>query len=320
LSIEEHIFHDTPIEHLRDLSDAAKAGVIIVGHSHEQFWRRANGAHFINPGSVGRPSDGNPQTAYAMLSFNPFKVELVRLDYDVEGAADALRKKGLPESFSQMLLCGLSLDAVLKEDQRRKDSMVQDCKKMVQVSAEISKSYWPDTSHNIQVKKLALELFDGLIKMHKLGALERCWLECAATLHDIGLSKSRVGHHKISARLILNDTQLSFTSQEKRIIASIALYHRKALPKQSHYNLKGLDRETQHKIKVLSSFLRVADSLDYTHKSIADALNINVGTKKVIVECVSKTRSALDEQAFNKKKDLFEKVFAKKMVLRWKKT
>ncbi len=317
-SIEEHIYHDTPVERLKILADAAKADLIIVGHSHEQFWKQVNGASFINPGSVGRPGDGNPKAAYAILSFNPFKVELVRLDYDVEAAANALRKKALPESFAQMLLRGVSLDTIVQEDQAKDDLMVQNCKEAVQVSQRISKRYWPDTDHYTQVTQLALGLFDELVKLHKLGTRERCLLECAAILHDIGLSKSRGGHHKKSAQLILNDAQLPFTSQERRIIASIARYHRRGLPKQSHYNLASLDRATLHKVKILASLLRIADSLDYTHQSIVEVTKIKVGTKRITVECISKTKPTLEEQAFNKKKDLFEKVFAKKVVLIWK--
>ena len=119
-SIEEHIYHDTPVERLKILADEAKSDLVIVGHSHEQFWKRVNGASFVNPGSVGRASDGNPQAAYAVLSFNPFKVELVRLDYNVKGTLDAIRKKGLPESFAQMLLRGVSLDTIIKEDQNQR--------------------------------------------------------------------------------------------------------------------------------------------------------------------------------------------------------
>jgi putative phosphoesterase len=318
-SIDEHIYHDTPTEQLKMLANDAKVDVVIVGHSHEQFWRQTDVASFINPGSVGRPGDGNPQAAYAILTFNPFKVELVRIDYDVEGAANALRKRGLPEIFSQMLLCGESLDAVIKEDQIRKGLIIQDCRETVKVSAEISEKYWPDAGHCAQVRKLALLLFDELSKMHKFGMHERCWLECAAILHDVGLSKSRVGHNKKSAKIILNDTQLPFSSQERRIIASISRYHRKALPKEKHYNLTTLNRETRHKIEVLSSFLRVADSLDYTHQSIVEVLNIKMSAKRIIVECISEMKSKLEEQAFNNKKDLFEKIFDKKMVLTWKK-
>ncbi len=317
-SIEEHIYNDTPVERLKTLACIAKADVIIVGHSHEQLRREVNKSCFINPGSVGRPSDGTPKAAYAILSFNPVKVELVRLDYDVKGATEAVRKKGLPESFAQMLLRGVSLDTILKEDQTKEEMMVQNCKETVKACKEISTKYWPDTAHFMQVRKLALELFDGLIKWHHLGMRERCWLECASILHDIGLSKSRGAHHKKSAKLILNDIQLPLTSNERRVIANIARYHRKALPEQNDHNLATLNLETINKLKFLASLLRVADSLDYTHQKIVESLKVKVDTKRIVVECVSKMDPTLEEQAFNKKKDLFEKVFAKKMVLIWK--
>ena len=117
-----------------------------------------------------------------------------------------IRKKGLPESFAQMLLRGVSLDVIIKEDQTKKDQMVQNCKAAVKVCQNISAKYWPDTSHFQQVRKLALGFFDGLIKLHNLGMRERCWLECAAILHDVGLSKAGSGHHKKSAKLILKTT------------------------------------------------------------------------------------------------------------------
>ncbi len=316
-SIEEHIRIDTPIERLKVLSDSGKADVIITGHSHEQFWRQVNDTCFINPGSIGRPNDGNPKAGYAILSFNPLKVELARVDYDVEAAADALRKKGLPESFAQMLLCGVSIDTIFKQDQNEENDTVQNCKRMTKVSREISKKYWTDIDHAEKVGKLALDLFDGLIKLHKLGIHERCWLECAAVLHDVGLSKAQKNHHKKSAQIILNDIELPFTSEDRRIIANIARYHRKALPKEKHYYLATLNTKTLQKIKILASLLRIADSLDYTHQSIVAEIIINIGNKRVTIKCLSKIKPTLEEQAFNKKKNLFEKVFKKKVGLVW---
>jgi exopolyphosphatase/guanosine-5'-triphosphate,3'-diphosphate pyrophosphatase len=101
-------------------------------------------------------------------------------------------------------------------------------------------------------------------------------------------------------------------------VASISRYHRNGLPKHKHYNLATLDNATIHKVKILASFLRVADGLDYSHQSKVEVLNVKWGTKRVSVECLSESKSPFEEQAFNKKKDLFEKVFAKKMVLIWK--
>jgi exopolyphosphatase/pppGpp-phosphohydrolase len=118
--------------------------------------------------------------------------------------------------------------------------------------------------------------------------------------------------------LILNDTELPFASKDRRVIASIARYHRKGLPKPNHYNIATLNRSTVNCISVLSALLRLADSLDYTHECNVTDLNVTIGAKKITVECVSKADLALEEQMFNRKKDLFEKVFKKKTVLSWK--
>ena len=239
-SIDEHITEDTPVERLKNLAETAKADVIIVGHSHEQLWRKINGASFVNPGSVGRPGDANHQAAYAILKFNPFTVEMIRVDYDVEAAADTLRKKGLPESFAQMLLQGVSIDEIIEEDAAKEKAGLKNCKAKVDASKKFAKGYGQDLKHCRQVTKLALEFFDGLTKMHNLGERERCWLECASIMHDAGLLEGRQGHHKVTARLILNNTHLPFSSRERRIVASVARYHRKGLPKQKHFNLLGL--------------------------------------------------------------------------------
>ena len=318
-SIDEHIYHDTPVESLETLSEAAKADVIIVGHSHEQLWRQVNGASFVNPGSVGRPGDGNPRAAFAVLQFDPFKVEMIRLDYDVKGAADSLRKKSFPESFAQMLLQGVPLGTIIEKDASRERTLLENRKSTAKVCREFARGRWGDSEHFSQVSMLALEFFDGLGKVHKLGEQERCWLEYAAILHDVGLSKGKGAHHKESAKLILNDTKLPFSSEERRIVASIARYHRKGLPKKKHDNLKTLDRPTVNKIRILAGLLRVADSLDYMHQSNVKALSFKVGAKKIIAEIECEEESMLEEQAFNKKKDLLEGVFEKKLVLSWKK-
>ena len=317
-SINEHIYHNTPESRLKELSDQVDADIIIVGHSHEQFLRIANGVHFINPGSVGRQSDGTPQAAYAILDFNPVRVQLIRLDYPVEDAAQELRNKGLPESYSQMLLRGISIDEVLKLDRNNKKAMVQNCRGIVIACEEFSKNLWPDIEHYLQVTNLSLALFDGVKSLHKLGGQERCWLECAAVLHDIGFSIGVNKHNKKSAQIILNDTALPFSSSQRRIIAALTRYHRKGLPSPRQYLFAPLNRQIFRKINMLAAILRVADSLDYTHKSAVKILGIRVTPKTVTAECFTNTDLTLEQQAFNKKKNLFEKTFDREMMLEWK--
>ncbi len=121
-SNEELIEPNTPDSRLLELNLLAQEthgvdfSAIICGHSHQAFTRRVEKTLFINTGSVGRPDDGNPRTAYAILqvSENGLQVSHYRLNYDVSKAVAAIRNKGLPEAFAQMLIHGRDLETILK--------------------------------------------------------------------------------------------------------------------------------------------------------------------------------------------------------------
>jgi putative phosphoesterase len=117
-SPDEHLSPDAPEERLGELAEMAKADVIICGHSHQPFARWVGNVLFINPGSVGRPDDGDPRAAYAILKVKQKMIEVIhyRVEYDVEQAAAAIRANQLPEEFAQMLLQGRSLDKVTLTD------------------------------------------------------------------------------------------------------------------------------------------------------------------------------------------------------------
>ena len=318
-AIDEHVRNNTPIKRLRELAKIGESDVIIVGHSHEQFLREVDKVSFLNPGSVGRPHDENSQAGYAIVSFNPFCVEFIRIGYAVSAAAQAMREKKLPESFSQMILRGLPLEAIIKEDHARKLEMERNCLTMEKFSRTIAQEYHKDKNHPEQVRRIALKIFNDLEDLHHLDKPERCWLGCATILHDIGLSVASSNHNKESLKLILDDTQLPFSSDEKRIIGSIARYHRGGLPKEKHYNLSRLNKETKLKVRILSSILRVADGFDFTHQSIVDSIEVKVNAKEIIMECGIHADPNLEAKAVNEKKDLIEKVFGRKLVLKWMK-
>lgn len=120
-SNEEHLTPDTPEQRLRELArmteseNIPKADVIICGHSHREFVRQVEATWFINTGSVGRPDDGDPRACYATLQLDHqgMRAKHYRLKYDVDRAVAAIREKGLPEVFAQMLIQGRDLETVL---------------------------------------------------------------------------------------------------------------------------------------------------------------------------------------------------------------
>ncbi len=113
-SMEEGLDAETPKRRLKELADIVKDDVLLCAHSHRPFARQVKGVWFVNPGSVGRPDDGDPRASYVILKLKRGLLEIkhYRVAYDAERAARAIRQHGLPETFAQMVLQGHNLDDV----------------------------------------------------------------------------------------------------------------------------------------------------------------------------------------------------------------
>ena len=57
----------------------------------------------INPGSVGQPRDNDPRAAWLELDVELMTARFHRVDYDIEGAAGAIRAARLPEALADRL-------------------------------------------------------------------------------------------------------------------------------------------------------------------------------------------------------------------------
>jgi len=63
----------------------------------------STGEWLINPGSVGQPRDGDPRAAWLELDTGTWTATWHRVEYDIEGAAAAIRAAGLPGSLADRL-------------------------------------------------------------------------------------------------------------------------------------------------------------------------------------------------------------------------
>ncbi|MGC9329264.1 MAG: HD domain-containing protein [Candidatus Hinthialibacter sp.] len=162
-----------------------------------------------------------------------------------------------------------------------------------------------EVSHAYHVCKLSLSMFDQLEFLHHLGAQERCWLECAAYLHDIGWAISGKKHHKHSMRMLLNADMPAFSDLEKRIVGNIVRYHRKALPSPKHSSFVILDPGDQETVKKLASFLRLADGLDDTHNERISDLELMTSNGEITFRAQTDHSCPEEMNSVEKKKDLF---------------
>ena len=106
--------------------DAQRHRICLIGHSHvalsfsrvpgssatgetraaDEELDLTQGEWLINPGSVGQPRDGDPRAAWLELDIDGLRAVYRRTEYDIAGAAAAIRAARLPDSLAERLTFG----------------------------------------------------------------------------------------------------------------------------------------------------------------------------------------------------------------------
>jgi exopolyphosphatase/guanosine-5'-triphosphate,3'-diphosphate pyrophosphatase len=144
-----------------------------------------------------------------------------------------------------------------------------------------------DREHSHHVAGLALDLFDRTAELHGLGDDAREYLEAAALLCNVGLFLSHAGHHRHSYYVIRNSDLLTgFTDREIELIAVIARYHRKGLPRSGHPEFAALAKADQRLVRACAGLLRFAIGLDRTHDARVAGVEVQVDDGQLTVTAV----------------------------------
>jgi exopolyphosphatase/guanosine-5'-triphosphate,3'-diphosphate pyrophosphatase len=142
-----------------------------------------------------------------------------------------------------------------------------------------ARSCHADEGHGEQVRKLCVEIFKALEPSYAMDPKAGQILEAAALLHDVGYFISYNKHHKHSYHLIRHASLFDFTPREVELIANIARYHRKSLPREKHENFSRLTPGDQDLVMKLGGILRLADGLDRRRGSQIEKLNCRLRKK-----------------------------------------
>jgi predicted phosphodiesterase len=104
--VNEYLFEDKPASLYERLAAAEPDQVLVFGHTHNPWIHSYGAVRFDNCGSVGKPKDGDPRGAYAILAATADDVEVTieRVEYDAEAVAREVASAGLPAEFADKLL------------------------------------------------------------------------------------------------------------------------------------------------------------------------------------------------------------------------
>ena len=104
--VNEYLFEDKPASLYERLARGADCDVLVFGHTHRPWIREHRGVLFVNCGSVGKPKDGDPRAAFALLEFAGGRVgaSIRRVAYDAAAVAREVSASGLPDELADRLV------------------------------------------------------------------------------------------------------------------------------------------------------------------------------------------------------------------------
>jgi putative phosphoesterase len=96
-SLSEQLLEEDPIERFERQRENANSRIVICGRTHRGFKRFVADTLFVNPGSVGMPSDAGSLASYAIIDTerNPWRVTHKRVVYDMGVVEKRLQECGL---------------------------------------------------------------------------------------------------------------------------------------------------------------------------------------------------------------------------------
>jgi exopolyphosphatase/guanosine-5'-triphosphate,3'-diphosphate pyrophosphatase len=174
---------------------------------------------------------------------------------------------------------------------------------------------YPSLHHAEHTARLSVRLFDDLAPLHNLPASTRELLEFAALLHDVGNVVSRSSHHKHSLYIIANAELPGVSDRERAVIANVARYHRRSIPRGRHELFDALPAEDQHLVVILSTILRVANALDRGHYGNVVALRTSIEPERVVLHVECLVDADVETRAVAGKSHHFERLWGKTLVV-----
>ena len=221
-------------------------------------------------------------------------------------------------SVNEILIPHVGLkDGVLVElFEKRAGRGAADARKQVLTYAvEIGRRFLFEEAHGRKVAELAVQLFDDCKEIHRLDKDHRLLLELAALLHDVGQFINQNDHHKHSWYLLKSTPFVGLTEAQRHLVAVVARYHRKTLPKGDHEGFRDLSSDDKLLVRKLAAFVRIADALDCQQAGCVHRVAARKERDRVVLSVKASGDIPLERWSVARKSDLFEDIFKLQCVI-----
>ncbi|MCL1856281.1 MAG: hypothetical protein FWF84_01365 [Kiritimatiellaeota bacterium] len=179
----------------------------------------------------------------------------------------------------------------------------------------IAERYGVDVRHARHVADYAQTLLEALREVTAFTEREEMILDVASRLHEIGLFVNDRAYHKHSCYLIENSEIFGMRTQELRLAARVARYHRHATPSVAHEEYRTLSPDERLTVSKLAAILRVANVLDNLSPSRALAFDATVSGSQFRIAVHSMLNLTLTRSHLAERSGMFRNVFGLTVAL-----
>ncbi|SNT24419.1 exopolyphosphatase / guanosine-5'-triphosphate,3'-diphosphate pyrophosphatase [Granulicella rosea] len=181
---------------------------------------------------------------------------------------------------------------------------------------EVSERYGVNQKKSEPILQHALELFDGLKKVHELPDEYRLWLQTAAMLQEVGKFMNHQGHHRHTQYIIANSEIFGFSPEQRLIVSAIARYLGKSRPEPADRVMRQIPIEEHVHVTRAIVLLRLAVALNQDRASAVVGLKISVYPKRVVLDIVPGRGGAeLEVWALKKEASYFREVLRRELFV-----
>lgn len=158
-------------------------------------------------------------------------------------------------------------------------------------------------------------------KVHGMGQRERLYLRLAAILHDCGKYISMINIGEASYDIIMATEMIGLSHMEREIVANVVRFNHSNFVYygQTQDHPQGLDKESYLIVAKLTAILRLANSLDRSHKQKMKGVKATLQDNELILKIDTQEDITLERGFFQTNTEFFKEVYSITPVIRQKK-
>lgn len=194
-------------------------------------------------------------------------------------------------------------------------------KDIIACALNTSRRYMGSRKRAETLENITMTVFDSMKKIHGLGKRERLLLRIAALMHDCGKYISMINQGTASYNIIMGTEIIGLSHKEREIVANVVRFNHSQFMYYGQMQGTGLwlDKEAYLIVTKLTAILRLANSLDQSHKQKLKGVKALLKENQLVMTVDTQEDITLEMGSFEERAGFFQEVFSIQPVLKQRK-